>query len=537
MSPATSDVGRLTSEVTERTGRLESPAEASAVLESLGYTDDSLRSMGLTNVFHAGVEVFQHQYEDEAAGEHRRTVERDRRELVLEERRPTSLRTFLPRFALKGFTFGAPMLLMLLSVLVLLYSLWAYFYFDVPRGSAIAAGIVASYLVTAGFMQAVGRRGLMYLRQDMYGLALRVSFLTLAIGFATVVVAGVVLWTLLLIFPLVAPSQVPITILYFFTLSCLWLGLSVVYMMQQEIWFSISVGLGIALVYFAREYMRTSVVVAHTLGILFAAVFGLVVGAIMLVLGDRRIQRTRKQPLAGKLPRLSVLAYSVAPYFLYGLLYFSFLFTDRILAWTGKTPFRQSFVWFQSDYEVGLNWALVTLLLSFAVLEFTVYRLAEELAYYAEVHSVLRIRKFTAQLLRFYRRSVIAYVISALVGVILGYVLVRYVLAPRVPLVGVLINDVAITVFFVSAVAYVLVVWALLNNAFLFSLSRPSYAIRAAAPALVVDLVVGLLCSRLIAYWAACFGLLAGGVVFWLLSTYYAMKVLKNVGYYAYSAF
>jgi len=125
VSPATSDVGRLTSEVTERTGRLESPAEASAVLESLGYTDDSLRSMGLTNVFHAGVEVFQHQYEDEAAGEHRRTVERDRRELVLEERRPTSLRTFLPRFALKGFTFGAPMLLMLLSVLVLLYSLWA----------------------------------------------------------------------------------------------------------------------------------------------------------------------------------------------------------------------------------------------------------------------------------------------------------------------------------------------------------------------------------------------------------------------------
>lgn len=532
-----STLGRLTGEVTERTGRLESPAEASAVLESLGYTDDGLASMGLTNVFHAGVEVYAHQYEDEIALQQRQGIEHDRRQVVLEERRPTKLRTFLPRFALKGFTFGFPMLLMLMSVLVLLYSLWAYFYFDVPRGSAIAAGIVASYLVTAGFMQAIGRRGLMYLRQDMYRLALRVSVLTIAIGFLTVLVAGVVLWLLLLVFPLVAPGQVPITILYFFTLSCLWLGLSVVYMMQQEIWFSISIGLGIALVYFTREYMGGSVVVAHTVGILFAALFGLAIGTLMLLLGDRRIQATRKQPLAGELPRVSVLAYSVAPYFLYGLLYFGFLFTDRVLAWTGKTPFRQSFVWFQSDYEVGLNWALVTLLFSFAVLEFTVYRLSEELAYYAEVHDILHIRRFTAQLLRFYRRSVLAYLISAVVGVIVGYVMVRYVLAPRVPLVGILINRVAIITFFVSAVAYVLVVWALLNNAFLFSLSRPAYAIRAAAPALAVDLVVGLLASRIIAYWAACFGLLAGAIVFWLLSTYYAMKVLKNVGYYSYSAF
>jgi len=530
-------VARMTSEVTERTGRLESPAEASAVLEALGYTDAGLAELGLVDVFHAGVEVYEHQYEDATAGEERRAVERERRELVLEERRPTSLRTFLPRFALKGFTFGAPMLLMLLSVLVLLYSLWAYFYFDVPRGSAIAAGIVASYLVTGGFMQAIGRRGLMYLRQDMFGLALRVCLLLVAIGFGTVVVSGLLFWLLLLIFPLVAPSQVPIAILYFFTLSCLWLGLSIVYMMQQEIWFSICVGLGIALVYFCREYLRTGVVFAHTLGIMFAALFGLAVGTILLLRGDRKVQSTRKQPLAGSLPRLSVLAYSVAPYFLYGLLYFAFLFTDRILAWTGKTPFRQSFVWFQSDYEVGLNWALVTLLLSFSVLEFTVFRLAEELRYFAEVHSVLHIKRYTDQLLGFYRKSVLAYVISAVVGIILGYVLVRYALAPHVPLVGVLINRVAITTFFISAVAYVLVVWGLLNNAFLFSLSRPSYAIRSVAPALVVDLVVGLLASRLIAYWAAAFGLLAGGIVFWLLSTYYAMKILKRVGYYAYSAF
>ena len=49
----------------------------------------------------------------------------------------------------------------------------------------------------------------------------------------------------------------------------------------------------------------------------------------------------------------------MAPYFAYGLVYFSFLFADRIMAWTGRADYRQYFFWFQADYEVGLNWALL----------------------------------------------------------------------------------------------------------------------------------------------------------------------------------
>jgi hypothetical protein len=385
-------------------------------------------------------------------------------------------------------------------------------------------------------MQAIGRRGLMYLRQDMQVLSFKISLLLVGIGVAAVIVSGIGLWLFLSFFPVIAPNEIPVAILYFVTLSLLWLGLSIVYMLQQEIWFSIAVGLGIAVVYFLREYLRTSVIFAHQAGILTAALFGLVVGTILLFVREMRIRRTRKQPLAGKLPRMSVIAYSVAPYFAYGFTYFSFLFIDRILAWTGRAPFRRYFVWFQSDYEVGLNWALLSLLLSFGVLEFTVYRLGELIPYLSRKYSLLQVRSFTGDVLAFYRRAVLAYVVSAVVGVIAAFILVQA-LVPRVPLIATLLNDVSVYVFFIASVAYLFVVWSLLNNVFVFAFSRPAFALRAVLPAFAVNVVVGFLLSRIFVYWAAAFGLLAGAIVLWAITTHYTVKMLRDMDYYAYSAF
>ncbi|MBI4261845.1 MAG: hypothetical protein HY658_14930 [Actinobacteria bacterium] len=530
------EIDRLTEEVTRRVGRLEGPAEAVAVLESIGITDDEAREMGRADVFQLGYEVFEHQAEDAGARRLRLEVESEFRQEELDSRRPTGLGTFLPRFFLKGFTFGAPMVIMIFAVLILLYSLWAYFYFDIPRGTAIAVGIVASYLVTAGFMQAIGRRGLMYLRQDMQVLSLKISMLMVLLGIVTVVVTGILFWLFLSLFPVIAPDEIPVAILYFVSLSLLWLGLSIVYMLQQEIWFSIAIAIGIGVVYYLREYLNTSIIVAHQAGIIAAAVIGLVIGIVLLSLREARLRRGRKQPLAGKLPRFSVIVYSVAPYFAYGLVYFGFLFTDRIMSWTGRADFRQYFFWFQSDYEVGLNWALISLLFSLGVLEFTVYRLGELVPFLSQTHSVLRTRQFTGEITSFYRRSVLAYVVAAVVGAIIAYFVVQA-LVPHIPLLDTLLNDTSVYVFIVASISYLLVVWSLLNNVFLFSFSRPAFALKAATAALIVNLVVGFLLSRIFVYWFAVFGLLAGAIVFWALSTYYTVKMLRNLDYYSYSAF
>jgi hypothetical protein len=376
----------------------------------------------------------------------------------------------------------------------------------------------------------------MYLRQDMQILSLKISTLMVLLGLVAVVITGILFWLFLTLFPVIAPHEIPVAILYFVSLSLLWLGLSIVYMLQQEIWFALVIVVGIAVVYYCREYLQTSVIVAHQAGILTSAILGLVIGVCLLLFRESRLRRGRKQPLAGKLPRFSVIAYSVAPYFAYGLVYFSFLFADRIMAWTGRADYRQYFFWFQADYEVGLNWALLSLLFSLGVLEFTVYRLGELVPFLSQTHSVLRTKKFTGEITSFYRRSVIAYIIAALVGTILAYLIVQF-LVPHVQLLDTLLNDTSVKVFIVASISYLLVVWGLLNNVFLFSFSRPAFALKAAAAALVVDLIVGFLLSRIFEYWFAVFGLLAGAIVFWAISTYYATKMFRNLDYYSYSAF
>jgi hypothetical protein len=68
-------VDSLTHAVTEQTGRLESPAEAAAVLESIGLGDADAAAMGYENVFLLALEVYEHQFGDEDARMRRAEVE------------------------------------------------------------------------------------------------------------------------------------------------------------------------------------------------------------------------------------------------------------------------------------------------------------------------------------------------------------------------------------------------------------------------------------------------------------------------------
>src|SRR5207244_1314153 len=69
------------------------------------------------------------------------------------------------------------------------------------------------------------------------------------------------------------------------------------------------------------------------------------------VLAARR-RRSGAGPAAEGRTRAGLLVYGVAPYFLYGLVYFALLFADRLIAWSaGHHPLP---IWFRSPYEVGL---------------------------------------------------------------------------------------------------------------------------------------------------------------------------------------
>ncbi|MEO8322871.1 MAG: hypothetical protein ABI571_01895, partial [Actinomycetota bacterium] len=225
----------------------------------------------------------------------------------------------------------------------------------------------------------------------------------------------------------------------------------------------------------------------------------------------------------------------VAPYFLFGLLYFVLIFGDRIIAWTGRTDFRQTFIWFQTDYEVGINWALLGLLPALGALEYAIYRFSGFVKPQQLQYTVKEAKDFRSWFFAFYRRSLVLYFVMSIIGAVGAYFFVRW-LVHYIPEIAILLNDVSVFVFIFGSIGYSLVAFSLLNVSLFFWLSRPRLAILAIIPALLVDFLVGFILSRVVVYYWAVIGFALGGIVFAVVSLVLALRVLTNLDYYYYSS-
>ena len=77
----------------------------------------------------------------------------------------------------------------------------------------------------------------------------------------------------------------------------------------------------------------------------------------------------------------------------------------------------------------------------------------------------------------------------------------------------------------------------MMNNLFFFTLWKPNLGLNAIRIAILIDLVVGLLASRLISWEYGVLGFFVGSLVFAVVSTYYVLKFMHTLDYQYYSAF
>lgn len=98
-------------------------------------------------------------------------------------------------------------------------------------------------------------------------------------------------------------------------------------------------------------------------------------------------------------------------------------------------------------------------------------------------------------------------------------------------------NPMTTRVFWIASIAYLFLNIGLLHSLFFFTLSKPIFAMYSILSGLVVNFVVGYLCSRVIALEYATVGLLAGSIVFAVISGIMARQFFNKLDYYYYSAF
>lgn len=540
-------IAPLADEVMDKIGRPLDKWAVAAALESMGMRDaDAAQEFGKEDIFNLAEDIYARCQEKEWES----TEEKKPKELTLKEK----LRRFFKLY-IQGLFFALPMAGQIFAVLFLGYSLWASLQFSEREGTVVAVGTILSLVVTGGFVQAIGRKGLFYLEQESYVLAKEVCLRFIKAGTLVVIEVGLVLYLVNLIWPFFSHTMLAIVLMYYLLLSELWLSLAVFYTLKERLATLLLTLLGALIVYLAMKFTPWGIFAAHGIGLTTADVLIFVWGYRVL---SHRAERVSAEFKLAKLPRAPILTYSVAPYFLYGTLYFSYLFVDRLVGWSaGKFP-PPYIIWFRTPYEWGLDFALLSLVLTIAALEYTVNEFTSLIIPIQKRFSAHQIPQHNGFFKRFYFGQLILLFAVALVSA-LGTRWVAAELGNHPPIVfpvflgddvqtktakgslattaGVFDDPVIALVFTWGVAGYSLLAWGLLNAIFLFSLSRPDFVLRAIVLALVINLVTGLILSRAISYEYSVIGLAAGSLTFGALTTWYTFKVLNQLDYYYYSAY
>lgn len=518
---AAHDLGQ---QVIDRIGIPKDEWEIAAQLEVMGLRDTDARSdYGARDLFDLALRI----YADYQNGRYRWSVEgEDPEELAPVTR-------FVKNY-FAGLTFSLPMALQAVTMLVWGYGVWGAIEMDLRTGSAIALGFIGSYIVTGGFVQTIVRRGLFYLYQEEPDLARWTALRSWSMSARVVLALLVPALALNALFSLLPWPIVWTAAAYYAALSILWLNWALLYLVRKTYLFLLTTAVALAVVLVAAKVFHATPIAANAIGLLVADTlsFGLALWNLNRV--------SARRPVVNP-PRLTVLVYSTSRFFLYGLLYNTFLFADRIIAWTsatGREDFPPYGFWLNVRYELGMDLALIVVMLLSGIVEHATRRFSEGLVPGEKRVKSVDSARFLDAARGAHRRRFITLAGSSLVAATVA-VLVTLVLRrmPSLPIHQALLTSTATNVFLVAAISYVIFMFALQNILLLLTLSRVELVVRAVGIALAANVAVGFVCSRAIHYSAAVFGLLTGAIALAFLTSRAMRAVLGELDYHYYAAF
>lgn len=536
------DFNNLVEEVAGKRLKYHDFYEVAAYLESVGWNDKrAFAAFGFNNIFEMAQQIYD-------------IIDRKASVATYVPSEQLSAVTFIIstiKNFLRGLIFALPMAISVVSMLSLHFSLWSYEYLTTELATSIAIGTILSFMTVGGFTQAIARRGFFYIIMGYYNMARKITFSFIKIGYATILGFALLLLASSYIFAFFPMRMLLAAILYYVFLSSIWLSVTVMYILKKEFAFTGLIALGIVIVGFLFLILNINIIVAQLISLAIVTILSL----LLVIYFFKKAELKMEKGLAPKMPKMSVTFYTVVPYFLYGFLYFTFLYTDRVIAWSSNDSSNMPYIiWFRGAYELGLDFALFTLMIPMGVIEVAVDSIMKQLE--------LQIKNFTLyttdQLNRLFKKKYTSFLyiiiaVSAFSGVFiylaLLYVDRNYSNILRFSITG---NPTIHFVLGCSIIAYSILAVGLMNAVLLFSLSQPKVINKALGTSLAINIGVGFIGSRWFSwmqnnlwnnvpfhgiegYSFAIFGLLAGSIYFMAVSIKTVYKVFDNLDYYLYA--
>lgn len=502
-----------------------------ATIESLGIRDiDAETDFEFKNVFELADFVFKKIQEQ---------IKEEKRENDDEESRDHFLKTIqlFAKYYSSGLVLSMPMLFQIIAILVFEYALWAWLRFNEAQATVIAFGTIAAFVLTGGFIQVIGRLVSKYKGEQNYYLAEQSILKVMRFAIPFVLVSALVLVATNAAFPFYPAGMMLLSMAYMILISLLLLAAAVLFASELRfmILFSITVGTVVVIVIMRSELF----------GVYFAQWIGIVIATIMMggyayLYYRIKIRSLRQELTKQSLPNQEVSYYNNYRYFIYGFSYFLFLFVDRLLAWSAGPPPPPYLIWFNTPYELGMDWALISFVITIATLEFSIHTFSRYLIPAQKNITLNKFAEFNKRFKRFYLKQLVVLLFISTISILLTYygVLSLRVFENDVPEIrDFFANPITFKVFWMGSIGYVFMVYGLLNCLFFFTLNRAPFALYSIIGALVVNFVIGFICSRLFGFEYATVGMLAGAFVFALVTGLRARHFFRHLDYYYYSAY
>ncbi len=494
-------------------------SHVAAMLELSGITDRRAVSLGYDDVF----DLAQALYESLSTDMRWETV-------LADDGDPWYKRFFQTiRLYLRGLSFAAPMILSSASVLALRFSLWSYVDFSTEIATAIALATFGSFLVTGGFTQAIARRGLFYITQEQWRLARISTARLLLMGVYAIVLTVLLVIIFVAIIPILPWPIVGYTFLYFLPMSFIWLGTGLLYMLDWEPVILVLISFGIGMVYYFFDIRKVPMMYAQAISMWIIAVISFLLAFVLF----RRLERRNpKEMEQSHRMRWSQATRSLMPFFIYGVAYFALNFADRVMAWSRPEEFHPYFIWFRGDYELGLDWALWCLFVPMGIVEIYIVGMFRRIQRLGKHVNVANIPAFNRGFQLYHLRTMILVLVSGFASIPGLVWLAKWLFQLGLLYFDPMDNPITRFVFLVGSPSFSIIAAGLQGSLVLFSLNEPWVATRAAGSALLLNIIVGFLASRYVAYWWAVWGLAVGSLVFTGLITVQAMRVLGRLDFH-----
>lgn len=425
-----------------------------------------------------------------------------------------------------------PVLIQIIAIVLFGYSLWTFIGFNELQSTAVVLGVIIGLVATGGFVQVIGRQASFYWNYEDYKMTNNIINFFHRIGILSIFLVLTVIFLINFFFRLYPYEVLFVTFMYAFLIGSLVLLLAPFHTIKQRWVISVSIFIGTALAIYLKQNTSFLIYTTHWIGIVCVIII------LKLFLKTYFYFRIKNQKNLGNSEIIiPVLLYHNYQYFFYGLFLYFFVFIDRILAWStginGKLPFL---VYFDKNYELGMDFAILVYLLLAGVLEYSIASFTKFIDIGQKITNYNTPEVFNSKLKNMYWQQLALLFATSIGAFFLIYAIMS---APwgfkalfhenLVPL--------NIKVCFLGAIGYVLLAWGMLNSLYLFTLGQVTKPLFAIMYACLLNIAIGFFLSRFYSYEYSVVGMIFGASLFVILTLKANLQLFNNLDYYYYAAY